>query len=436
MRTFFGGAAWIFILLAAALLFAARPAFAEPLPLKRAVELALTHSTVMAGAAADRQRAAAAYLETRNQYLPQIIAGAGLGASWGFPLSLAGSAPSLFNVNAQSSLINPALREFLKAAKEDSKATDAQTKDQRDQVLQDTVLTYLELVKWESMLGQLQEDEDQSVQALGQINERVQSGVDSQLDMTKAKLAAAQSRLQLAQAKGAVDVLLEHLSQLTGIPSSNIEPDSDSVPALPELKQNDDLIHMAIESNPAVSAAQSRVTAQDLRVKGEKRSLYPTIDFAAQYAVLSNFNNYAEFYNAFQRNNATVGVSIRVPFLDFSQRARIQQAEADAIHAKEEVKATQNQVSEETLRAERSIEQLAAAQDVASLQYQLAQSNVQSVEVRMNSSNVTIHDLEDARTAMYARYTTLQDANYELEKARINLLRVTGQLSGWLGLKP
>lgn len=409
---------------------------AEPLPLKRAVELALANSTSATSAAADQRRAAAAYLETRDQYLPQVIAGAGLGASWGFPLSLEGSAPSVFNVTAQSSLINPALRQFVKAAKEDSKASEAQTKDQREQVMQDTILTYTELLKWNSMMGQLRQNLSDSTQAISKVNERIQNGIDSQLDMTKAKLAVAQGRLQLAQAKGSVDVLLEHLAKLTGLTASSIELIPDSVPALPEIKQDDDLTVQAVESNAGVSAAESRATAQDLRVKGEHRGLYPTIDFAAQYAVLAKYNNYAEFYNAFERNNATVGVSIRFPFLNPSQHARIQEAEADAIHAQQEVKAAKNQVSEETLRIQRSVEELSAAQEVADLEYQLAQSNLQSVQVRMANSNVTIHDLEDARTESNQRYTVLQDADFSLEKARIALLRITGQLENWIGIKP
>ena len=42
--------------------------------------------------------------------------------------------------------------------------------------------------------------------------------------------------------------------------------------------------------------------------------MLPSFDFAAQYALLSKFNNYDVYYNAFQRNNATIGVSIVFPF--------------------------------------------------------------------------------------------------------------------------
>lgn len=435
MRTFFARVTRtsLFLLLVSA--FSVSAVSAEPLPLKRAVELALSHSSTAAAAEANRQKAAAAYLEMRNQYLPQIVVGAGLGASWGFPLSLEGSAPSLFNVNAQSALINPALREFTKAAKQDVYATDAQTQDQRELVMQDTVLTYTELLKWQSMLGQFEENIATSNKVVQKVEERVQAGVDSKIDLTKAQLSAAQSWLQLTQAKGSVDVLVEHLAKLTGLPKSSIEPIADSVPALPEVKQEDDIATKASETNPAVAAAQLRANAQELRAKGEHRGLWPTVDFVTQYAVLARFNNYAEFYNAFERNNATIGVSIRFPFLNPSQHAKMREADADAFHAQQDVLATKNQVSEETLRLQRSVEQLAAAQKVANLQYELADSDFQSVQVRMNTSNLTIHDLEDARSALSQRYSSLQDADFALEKAQIGLLRVTGQLTSWLGIK-
>ena len=146
----------VFWLVSIILLFSTR-LFAEPLPLKRAVELALSHSTTAAGATADEQRVFASYREVKNQYIPQLVVGSGLGQSWGYPLSLEGSAPSIVNVNAQSALINPALKDFVRAAKTDWQAATVQTKDQRNQVIQDTVLSYAELAKWEALASHLQE---------------------------------------------------------------------------------------------------------------------------------------------------------------------------------------------------------------------------------------------------------------------------------------
>src|SRR5207253_4458255 len=214
---------------------------AETLSLKRAVELALTHSTASVAASNDQQRAFAAFLEARNQYIPQVVAGSGLGASWGFPLSLEGAAPSIFNVNAQSALINPALREFVHAAREEIGAGRLQTKDQKQQVTQEVVIAYIELVKWEEMLPKLTQTyaDAQKTQAL--IKQRVEGGVDSQTEEQKAQLTTARARLRTLQAQGAIDVLREQLGKLTGLTSSSFETVLESVPALPEIKQDEDL---------------------------------------------------------------------------------------------------------------------------------------------------------------------------------------------------
>src|SRR5262249_12148502 len=80
---------------------------AEAFPLKHVVELALAHSTTTANAGFDSQRAFASYHEARNQYFPQFVVGSGLGATWGYPLSLEGSAPSIVNLTSQSAVLNP-----------------------------------------------------------------------------------------------------------------------------------------------------------------------------------------------------------------------------------------------------------------------------------------------------------------------------------------
>jgi outer membrane protein TolC len=415
------------------ILLVALTASAEPLPLKRAVELALAHSTTAGSAVADEQRALASYHEARNQYLPQIIAGAGLGASYGFPLSLEGAAPSLFNLNSQSALYNPALREFVRAAKTDWQASTLQGKDQRNQVIQDTVITYAELNKWETLATHLKEAYSQASKMEQLVNQRIQEGVDSEAARNQARLSTARAYLRTIEARGSIDVLRAKLGTLTGLPAVDIETVAESIPTLPEVKQDEDLASKALQSNPVVSAADTRALAQELRAKGEHRALLPSVDFAAQYALLSRFNNYDEFYQRFERNNATVGVSIRFPFLSPTQVAHAKAADAQAILARNDAKAAKNQVSEEALRLQRSVQQLAAAAQVAELEYQVASSNVETLQIRSESSNATIHDVDDARTQSNERFSALQDAKFQLERAQIALLRVTGDLSSWLG---
>jgi outer membrane protein TolC len=421
---------------------------AEPVSLKRVVELALAHANGTAIAAADEQRAAASYRELRNNYIPQVSTGAGLGYSYGFPLALEGSAPSLFNINTQSALLNPGLRDFVRAAKADSAVASLKTKDERNQIIQDAALSYAELAKWEQRLSRLQETETAANQMQAAVAERVKEGVDSEIEGTKARLSAARVRLRIAEAQGSADILREHLSKLTGLPAATLQTDPDSIPAPPTAAPSQNAPQEAAASNPSVQAAVEHARAQYLRAQGEHRSLWPTVDFAAQYALLSKFNNFQNYYipskpcttalgeflcvtNNFQQNNATVGVNIRFPLFNASQRARAQGADAEALKATRQAEAARNQVSEETLRLQRSVTQMQAARDVAQLEYEIAEKGMTAVQTRIDAGTATLHDLDDARSQASERFITLQDVTFELERSQLGLLRATGDLEKW-----
>ncbi|HXJ85646.1 MAG TPA: TolC family protein [Candidatus Binatia bacterium] len=421
---------------------------AEPVPLKRVVELALSHSTGAGIAAADEQRADAAYHELRDSYIPQLMTGAGLGYSYGFPLSLEGAAPSLFNVNAQSALLNFSLRDYLKSAKAESTVASLRTKDQRNQVIQDAAQSYEELAKWEQRLVKLQEAQSDANKIETAVAVRVKEGVDTEIEGTKARLSAARVRLRIAEAQGAADVLREHLSKLTGLPAMGIQTDADSIPAVPAEASSDDTPKIAADSSPAVQAAVEHARAQYLRAQGERKELWPSFDFAAQYALLSKFNNFENYYipakpctvggtqvlcvaNTFQRNNATIGVSIRFPLFNSSLRARAQTADADALKASKQAEAAKNQVSEQTLRLQRSVAQMQAARDVAELEAEIAQKDLAAVQTRMDSGTANLHDLDNARSQVSERFITLQDVTFELQRAQLGLLRSTGDLEKW-----
>jgi outer membrane protein TolC len=422
---------------------------AEPVPLKRIVELALSHATAGAIAAADEQRAAAGYRELHDSYIPQFTTGAGLGPpSYGFPLALEGQAPSLINVNAQSSLLNGSLREFTRAAKADSAVATLKSKDQRDQIIQDAVLCYAELAKWEQRLSRLQESTAQAEKMQAAVADRVKEGVDSEMDDYRARLSVARIRVRVAEAQGSADVLREHLAKLTGLSAREIETESDALPAFPDLPQDASTPARAADASPAVQAALEHARAQYLRAQGEHRAFWPTFDFAAQYALLSKFNNFQDYYipektcstasgtflcpnGTFHQSNATIGISIRFPFFNASQKARAQAADADALIATKQAEAARNQISEETLRLQRSVAQLEAARDVAQLEYEIAEKTATAVQTRMDAGTANLHDLDDARSQMSERFIALQDVTFNLQRTQLGLLRSTGDLEQW-----
>lgn len=410
-------------------------AAAEPLPFRRAIELALRHASGVAVAAAERTRAREAYQELRNMYLPQVIIGSGLGATAGFPLSLEGSAPSILNVTTQQFLFNPAQKEFIRAAKTEWDSTAFSTTDRRNQVLLDTALAYLELDRLTAALNVLRQHDDAAQRVEQIVRERVRAGVDSELEMTRARLSAARVRMRMAELKGEADVRRAQLAYLTGLPAQDIETVTESIPSLPQVGQQEDLVGRAVSVSADVKLAQSTAQARRYRARGEHKLLYPMIDLASQYALLSRFNNYEEFFQKFQRHNASVGLVIRFPFLNFSQRARAEAADAEAARAEHEADAVRQKITTETLRLQRSIAQLAAAQEIARLEHQLAVADVDAMQARIEAGTASLRDKEAARVMEHEKYGLYLDAGMALDRAQLQLLRMTGELENWAGAR-
>jgi outer membrane protein TolC len=406
---------------------------AQKIPFQRAITLAVTHSAGMGMAVADQMKARQGYLELRNGYIPQVIFGSGLGKTFGYPMSIEGSAPSIFNITSQSYLYNPAQKQFMRSARTEWNASGLTLQDQREATILETALTYIQLDQAGRKLAALQAESEYAGRAETISRERMQEGVDSKADVTRASLVAARVRLRLAELQGNVDVLRQRLSQLTGLDARELETDTGSIPARPEIKPNDDFVTRALQNSPAVKAAEEKAKASEQRAKGEHNALYPAIDFVANYGLFTKYNNLDLLFpqGRFSRNNATVGIAIKVPFMNASQRAHASAADADAIRARSEARAARDQVASDTLKLQRAVQQLTASRDVVQLEYEVAQADLETAQTRAQSGMATIKEQETARIEVSEKQAALADAQFELDRAQLQLLRSTGELEHW-----
>src|SRR5580765_329333 len=424
-------AAWTLALPAALFAQESAPTQDKPLGFRTAIELAVRNSTTTGVALADMERARSSVTQSRDLYLPQLIAGSGLGASYGFPLSLEGAAPAIFNVNFQGALWNQAQQSNIKAARSDVAATAAQNADRRNEVIMETAVAYVQLDLLESSLSIQHEQEQAAAKFQDIVNQRVQAGLDSQMETARAKLVGARTRLDIAQTQAAADQLRMRLSQLTGIPANAIRTSTESIPELPAVTQDQDLVAEAVKNNPVISAANAAADAKFFHAEAERKQLYPAVDYVGQYAMLSRFNNYDQFFLKFQRNNVTAGVTIRVPVFNAMQRAAADVAKAEAFKSRKEAQGVKEQVSTETLKLQRSVQQLAAAREVAQLEHQLAQSDIDSAHAKIESGAASVKEEENARVVEHQRYTAFLNSSFELDRAQIQLMRQIGQLEAW-----
>ena len=204
------------------------------------------------------------------------------------------------------------------------------------------------------------------------------------------------------------------------------------MPPLPQISQDDNLSDRAVANSPLVKQADQKVAAAEARAKGEHKAVnWPTIDIAAQYAYLAKYNNWDVYFRNFLANNFTGGLNIRIPIFNSIQKAKAGEADADALIAHKQSDLTRNQVAEDTLKLQRSLRQLAAARDVARLEWQVAQGESEAVTARLEGGNANPRDQANARLDVDDKHAAYLDAEFELCRAELQLLRLTGELENW-----
>jgi outer membrane protein len=403
-----------------------------PVPFRNAIQLALQHSGVMGIAAINQWRARQAYLEVRDNYIPQITVGSALGYSYGFPLTLEGSAPSVVNFNSIQSVFNVPLKKYLQAARIDWHATSLEVQDKRDAIILDTALTYEQLAQIAGKLGALTEAQTAAQKAESVSQQRVQQGVDSKLDLTKSQLVTARIRLRMAEAEGQADVLRQHLASLLGVTADSIAVDPASIPTMPAISQDEDLPSRAVDSSLAVKQAHEKTAAAELRAEGERQATkLPVADFASQYAYLAKFNNYDSYFLNYTANNLAVGLNIRFPFFNSVQKAKAQEAKADALIAGKQEDLAKEKVREDALKLQRSLRQLSAGRDVAKLEWEVSQGDLEAVKGRVQTGEANVRDEQNAELNSDDKHAAYLDAEFELSRAQLQLLRLTGELENW-----
>lgn len=405
----------------------------EPITLRAAVELALKHSTGLAVAQYEQKVSERGMAQAKYAFVPQVTVGSGLGYSYGFPLSLENLAPSLINVSSSAYVINLAQQQFIRASRHELAAMTKMADERRAQVVFETALTYSQLDSLENSMSSMQQQQQAASRVQTVAQQRTQAGVDSPVELTKAKLAIARVRLSMEESEGQVDLLRAKLSQLTGLPAAKIQTVSDSIPALPVPVDAREFLPRVVESSREVQVAQEQALAKEAQAKGEHRSMWPTMDYAAQYAALARYNNYDVYFrrDQFQRHNITAGVVLRFPLFNATQDARAEAADYEALKARKQAEEVKNQVTSEAMKLHQSVRQLAAARDVAQLEYQLSASDVQTVKARLDAGQATVRDQENAHLAERQKFVAYMDANFELEKALMQLLLSTGQIESW-----
>ena len=402
-----------------------------------AIDLSLKNSSRVKLAQDEVNRAVATLAETRSVFIPSIIAGSGAGASSGITLNV----PTIFTISAQSLILNPSQRDYIRAAQLSLQAANMALTDAREQVEEDTAITYLSLDELRHREAAMAEEYSCAVRLMTIVQERLEAGMESESDLKKALRTAVQVRLLQLQLDDQTASVKEHLGRLIGLPGTNLELMPASIPRSPGFRASEDIIQEAQPETPSILSAEANARAKARRAAADSRYTWrPQIAFDAQYGRISSFNGVSTYYNLKgDYNTLAAGVQITLPFLDRTRSAKARESLADAQHAEHELDFLRDQQSEARLSQQHIIVELETKAGLAELDEEIAQDQFNAITIQLSTNGgnsvvppLTLKDEQNARIQERQRYLDVLDAKLQLQEAQITLLRQTGRLSEWL----
>ena len=422
--------AWLAALLGAA----AAPCAAQVL-LGTVVDLAQRNSATVRMAQADRERAGAALSESRNAIIPSASFASGLPA---FPsVGFTGSPSSIWSVTVQSLVFSIPQKRYIDAASTGVRAADASLKDAREQATLDATLAYIELDTVTSELATARKQETDATRMVEIEKERAEAGVDPLNDLLQAQLTQAQLRLKRLHLETRSATLSKQLATLTGLPVGSISPDHASIPQIPAVSgEIQPRLLRSIESAWLIAKSKHSVAKGD-----EETNYLPRFTFFAQYNRNTTLLNNADYYYAHKlpADNFSSGFSIQVPLFDMSQRAKAHESAADALRSRVEAEQAAHQNDVQITMLTGSLRELDAQAEIASLQQQIADNQLKTVQAQLdlgngqaNAPQLSPKAEQAARIDAGQKQIDALDAGFELSKARLNLLRALGHMDDWL----
>lgn len=408
---------------------AARAQGTEKLTLRQALTLAMQNSRELALARVQYRVALDAAGVDRAEFLPNLYTGSGAAYTSGFPSTPGGQAPSVFNLSYNEALFNLPLRGQLKAAEDRAKNQRLEVDRTRDEVIVRTATAYLELAKVRHSLDLLRKEQVSAEKILEVTRERGAAGQELPIEVTRSELTLARVRERIIKLEGRDEIVSQQIRNLTGLPDTQTVEVETEEPSFATEQQESELMNLALEKDTLLKEDENERAAREHILKGERGGYWPTVNLIGQYQVLARFNNYAEFFNHFQRNNVTIGIDVHIPIFSSKTRANVAYAKSQLNAAEISLGNRRQVVRLEVQQKSRNIQELDATREVARLDLKLSQESLEMMQAKFDQGRATLRDIEEARLEESDKWVAFLDADFARQRGQLSLLQATGQLA-------
>ena len=417
--------------LTAALLFLASNVLAEvhSLTLRQALDLASRQNTDVALARLDELRTQQDIKIAQNPFRPKVYGGSGLAYTYGYPNSIAGNAPSLFQLRTDMALYNRPDSFKLASAREVARGSQFAAQAKGEDVAFQTADLFLNASQTEHEAESPGSQIPSLQKVLEAMNAAVTEGTELPLESKRASVNVAMAEERMSAARLDADYYEMMLAIVLGYPATDrVKPlDIDSPDLTPPASETD-AADKALQNNRELKQMQSNVLARELDLRSYKSANLPQFDLVAQYALFLK-QNYQNYFQKFQSNNYQIGASITIPLLVGSaSRGMADQASTDLRRMRIQMDQTRNRIIAETRRSFQQWEKAANIRNLTRMQLDLAREQLSVLLAQSNEGRALLSRVEQARLEESDRWIALYEAEIQVTRAKLAILRQTGTL--------
>jgi outer membrane protein TolC len=409
-----------------------------PMTLRQAVAAALKQNPDIALARFDEEKARQGVRLARDPFSPRVVVGSGLAYTNGFPTSIEGSAPSIVQATATQYLFNRSQSFLVAQARENARSAQLGTASRQDEIAYRTASLYLDAER-AARVGALARKDAESLQAvLEAVQAQVREGRALPLNEKQASLNLARAREEANNLDADQEAAETSLAVVVGFTAQDrVRAIEEERTAPPIPGSEDEVIQNALSSSKELRRLESQIAAKGLEMRGEKAARLPRIDLIAQYSMLAKFNNYQQFFQRFQRNNVEIGAAFQLPLMAGpGVSAQVAQTQSDISHLRGELTIARNRVTTDIQQGYREVKKADAASEVARLDLDVAREQLSVLLAQMQEGRATLRQVEEARILENNKWMAFYDSQYLAERARWNLLHLTGDLMASLQARP
>ncbi len=395
------------------------------LTIEMAIALALRSNETTAISMERIRRAEATLDRARAAMLPQVVLGGTMSTSANNEIPHGGSAieARTWGASASVAIINPAAWSGYAASRDILRAQQYDSLDMRRSLAYTTSDVFLTVLAAEQQVVAAQRRLDVSRQSVTDAKARLQAGLSTRTDVTRAELTEAQSQLVLTQAARGVTASRLSLGDL--MVREQVGPLVLPEPITVEEREIKPLLMTAIHARPDLQALRMRTSAAEQSSRAAYARYIPTISAQAD---ASRTDSHAPAYAAVD-DQTQVSVSLVASWTLYDggdREGAIGQALADEREVSLTYTAQARGLRKDVLTAIADLDTAEVALAQAEASNRLARANADQVRARYKQGLATALEDADAISGQFTAESVLVASRLDLARSKLALRKLVG----------